>query len=54
MMLTLNNYISNLKEILEKDVEKEDVNKQWIKLKNKAKIKNSKIYIIKLNNKQNQ
>ena len=54
MMMTFNNYISKLKEILEEDVSKEEDNMQWISLKSKAKINNNKLFRIKLNNKNKQ
>jgi hypothetical protein len=54
MMMTLNNYISKLIEILEEDVSKEEDNMQWIRLKSKAKINNNKLFRININNKHRQ
>ena len=53
-MMTINNYISKLKEILEEDLDKEEDNKQLIRLKSKAKINNNKLLMIKHNNKHKQ
>ena len=53
-MMTINNYISKLKEILEEDLDKEEDNRQLIRLKSKAKINNNKLLMIKLNNKHKQ
>ena len=52
--MTLNNYKSKLKEILEEDLDKEEDNRQLIRLKSKAKINNNKLLMIKLNNKHKQ
>jgi hypothetical protein len=54
MMMIINNYKSKLKEILEDDLDKEDDYRQLIRLKSKAKIKNNKLLMIKLNNKHKQ